>query len=319
MLLSRWKMMAGILGISLGSLAAFAGQCPKVDTTKGALPPSVVPATASTPATLPPLPVATPATNPSTPVSSPPALPVIPASGTLPSLPDPGPATLPPVPSPVPTPPVSVDPPPLPMTGSFPPIDPVPSMPPLPGSYTPPATPAVGTTSSLPMPVPSVPPIDTQPPATVPQVVTASAVVPVAQQKYRILLRVGEGEPVFEVRNGDHLLLKVICEKVDVKSPEKGNGLSEVKAIGKVRFTGFGAEGTCEELELPGRVRRGRHEWEGQDSGQGQARPRRVRTFDRDDEVQDRPEVDRGQRHPEAVIGLPCRGRPPWRPALTPT
>ena len=85
-----------------------------------------------------------------------------------------------------------------------------------------------------------------KPPATVP----AGAVTAVAQAKYRILLRVGEGEPLFEVRSGDHLILKVVCEKVDVKSPEKGQGLSAVKAYGKVRFAGFGAEGTCDELNF---------------------------------------------------------------------
>jgi hypothetical protein len=73
---------------------------------------------------------------------------------------------------------------------------------------------------------------------------------PVAQTKFRILLRVGEGEPTFEVRCGDDLVLKVACEKVDVKSPEKGSGLSSVKASGKVRFAGFGAEGTCDELSF---------------------------------------------------------------------
>jgi hypothetical protein len=71
-----------------------------------------------------------------------------------------------------------------------------------------------------------------------------------ASAKYRILLRVGEGEPIFEVRSGDDLMLKVVCEKVDVKSPEKGSGLSSVRACGKVRFAGFGAEGTCDELNF---------------------------------------------------------------------
>jgi hypothetical protein len=71
-----------------------------------------------------------------------------------------------------------------------------------------------------------------------------------ATTKYRILLRVGEGDPCFEVHCGDHLMLKVVCEKVDVKSPEKGQGLSAVKACGKVRFAGFGAEGTCDELHF---------------------------------------------------------------------
>jgi hypothetical protein len=68
--------------------------------------------------------------------------------------------------------------------------------------------------------------------------------------RYRILLRVGEGEPAFEVRCGDDLMLKVICEKVDVKSPEQGDGPMSVKASGRVRFVGFGAEGTCEELSF---------------------------------------------------------------------
>jgi len=71
-----------------------------------------------------------------------------------------------------------------------------------------------------------------------------------AGAKFRILLRVGEGEPTFEVKNGDNLVLKVACEKVDIKSPEKGGGLSEVTARGKVRFAGFGAEGTCDELKF---------------------------------------------------------------------
>ena len=109
------------------------------------------------------------------------------------------------------------------------------------------------------MSVPAEPLIDApaadhrlKPPATV----SAGAVAAVAQAKYRILLRVGEGEPLFEVRSGDHLILKVVCEKVDVKSPEKGQGLSAVKAYGKVRFAGFGQEGTCDEsTSWPERVR----------------------------------------------------------------
>jgi hypothetical protein len=83
----------------------------------------------------------------------------------------------------------------------------------------------------------------------------AATVVPAAATtttatKFRIVLRVGEGEPTFEVRSGDDLMLKVVCDKVDVKSPEKGTGLSSVKASGKVHFAGFGAEGTCDELSF---------------------------------------------------------------------
>jgi hypothetical protein len=55
---------------------------------------------------------------------------------------------------------------------------------------------------------------------------------------------------MFEVKCGDELVLKVVCERVDIKSPEKGSGPSMVRAFGKVRFAGFGAEGVCEELSF---------------------------------------------------------------------
>ena len=77
-------------------------------------------------------------------------------------------------------------------------------------------------------------------------VVPVSAVSTEAESQFRIILRVGQGEPMFEVRHGDDLVMKVVCEKVDIKSPEKGSGLSAVTATGKVRFVGFGAEGTCD-------------------------------------------------------------------------
>lgn len=72
---------------------------------------------------------------------------------------------------------------------------------------------------------------------------------PPAATKFRIVLRVGDGEPSFEVRHGDNLVMKVTCDKVDIKSPEKGQG-SNVTATGKVKFVGFGAEGTCDSLSF---------------------------------------------------------------------
>jgi hypothetical protein len=78
----------------------------------------------------------------------------------------------------------------------------------------------------------------------------APAAAAVAQTKFRIVLRVGEGEPTFEVRHGDDLVMKVKSDKVDIKSPEKGQGLSAVTATGKVTFVGFGAEGTCDTLSF---------------------------------------------------------------------
>ena len=114
-----------------------------------------------------------------------------------------------------------------------------------------------GTTNPPSAGVPLPPPLPSDPvPAEVPlskptfappAVATAVAA---AETKFRIILRVGEGEPTFEVKNGDNLVLKVACEKVDIESVEKGTGLSKVTARGKVRFVGFGAEGTCESLSF---------------------------------------------------------------------
>jgi hypothetical protein len=95
-----------------------------------------------------------------------------------------------------------------------------------------------------PVPVPEqpvVPHADSGGTSTVPPVASA-------QHRYRVLLRVGEGEPNFEVKCGDELVLKVICERVDMKSPEKGSEPMTLKASGRVRFAGFGAEGICDEL-----------------------------------------------------------------------
>jgi hypothetical protein len=93
-----------------------------------------------------------------------------------------------------------------------------------------------------PVPPPSPPPLSV--PSQAPQPIQA------AESKFRIVLRVGEGEPTFEVKHGDNLVMKVACTKVDIKSPENGHGQSEVIARGKVRFAGFGAIGTCDELKF---------------------------------------------------------------------
>ena len=50
MFLTRWKMMAGLLAVSLGGLAAMAGPCTKDD--KGAPPPDMP--TAAAPPVMPP-------------------------------------------------------------------------------------------------------------------------------------------------------------------------------------------------------------------------------------------------------------------------
>lgn len=338
MVWSRWKMMAGVLSVSLGGLATVAGQCPKPDANKGSKAPVELAMATDVPAIPGP-------TLPESAAKAPPAAPAAPAAPTLPTpavpapqgfdiipaLPaGPGAPAMPPSPTlqlkgpevpalPAPT----VLPSPTvpaqevhtrkheekPITPSLPPVvapDVVPAsgalLPPAPSNE--PSKPAAPTTPTLPHSGPPIgfealsggvgatPPVPVEPPVglpttvkpatppaprnpavpvfagtglTPPPPVATSVIQPVtpaqpapavvaasgvslSTMKFRIVLRVGEGEPTFEVRSGDDLMMKVMCEKVDIKSPEKGVGPSIVKATGKVRFTGFGAEGTCEEL-----------------------------------------------------------------------
>ncbi len=201
---------------------------------------------------------------------------ITPISGALPQLPDvPAPTTgvkpvaskpetpsAPPKPSPAAPTSDLLPPPPAPTTGKPTPPSAAPAAPtgldfgpgpmvPPPGKPT--ATPPAPTGAPPALPV-ELDPLLTKP-AAPPMAAPVADVGPgatkvVAAPKYRILLRVGEGEPTFEVKCGDDLVLKVACEKVDIKSPEKGAGLSAVTAKGKVRFAGFGAEGTCDELSF---------------------------------------------------------------------
>lgn len=339
MLLTRWKLMAGVLGVSIGGLAAAASQCPKLDKTKGRQPdapvtaeapklppagapsaapklpelpapasaaPQLTPGGVTPPAPAPltlPAPTATPDVKlpaAPAPVADLPKLPDAPKAGpalpdfptptpepkpakvedktppALPSLPDVPPATKPAVPM-TPPKPVAEAPKPVPAeltlpAPSKPPatvpdlappavVNPVPSKP----TATPPVMPISGTQPvpdfpapskapekappALPVPTETPPVIEPTPSKPTPAPAEAGT-VKVGAVKYRILLRVGEGEPTFEVKSGDDLVLKVACEKVDIKSPEKGAGLSAVTAKGKVRFAGFGVEGSCDELSF---------------------------------------------------------------------
>lgn len=247
MLFTRWKLLTGALGMSLGGWATFGGTADqKVDVPP---PPVVAPATPVAPLavasatpllpTLPAIPAMPPAALPSSPVIELPGLP----------LPDTKPieTKLPPKP----TTPVSL--PVVPASGFELPPSPValpsapPSLPPMP---TKPAVDAAG---------PFTPPLPSKPPAVAPESPMVEytkpatpSVTPVAAlpSKFRIVLRVGAGDPSFEVRHDDDLVMKVVCEKVDIKSPEKGQGPSNVIATGKVRFVGFGAEGTCDSFSF---------------------------------------------------------------------
>jgi hypothetical protein len=290
---TRWKLMAGVLGVSLGGLAA-ASTCAKFDRSNGRaadtpvakaddkLPPAGAPAVPLLP--LPALPDApvVPALIPAgatvPPAAVPPVLPTIPGPA-LPDAPKPAKPDMKPTPPPAVIPTVGTEPVPLPPPSApvppvvtpvpskpakppeAPPLDAIPTPPigdliPPPAPTPPPSAPKVPPSTPPATPPGSLlpPPVNDAPRAEVPPFVPPPGVPPVIQQqeanKFRILLRVGEGEPTFEVKHGDNLVLKVACEKVDIKSPEKGTGLSEVVAKGKVQFAGFGAIGTCDELSF---------------------------------------------------------------------
>jgi len=294
MIVSRWKVMAGVIGVSVGGLAAIAGQCPRPGETNrraeetlfaAAEAPKVPPAggaparpTPPPAVELPPPPItadvpAVPAIPAAAPVK-PPELPASPATKpeALPALPDIKPADAK-KPEPQKYPDIHALPPKGVTTGLTPAGSFAPDLDVRPATATPPTPPVNGLEFTKPTAPPAsadplvgkptaapqlVPPSDPPAPAitsTIPDPAPAkiAAAAPAAVQaaaKFRIVLRVGEGEPTFEVRHDDHLVMKVTSEKVDIKSPEKGQGLSAVTASGKVRFVGFGAEGTCDTLSF---------------------------------------------------------------------
>lgn len=144
-----------------------------------------------------------------------------------------------------------------------------PASPPRPEVITPPAPP----TSPKPESIPLVPPItkpDPAPPLTPPlPMETKPAITPTPyiepkpstpaplknadSAKLKMLLRMGDGEPRFEIRNSmtTELLLKVYGEKIEMQSPpESRSSVAGVTAIGRVRFTAPGIEGTCDHLTI---------------------------------------------------------------------
>jgi hypothetical protein len=277
--------MAGILGITIGGLAAIAGQCQSPDTKPVASDEAPVAAEAAKPKAKP---TPAPADLPALPQPASVSAPAIPSA--QPQLPIPVPVaktsseSLPALPAPPATIEKKVDLPEiLPAAATAPPV-----VPPAPTEPSPkPSDPLVGAPAAVPPKKPEIAPVRTEQagefalpsssvplpssdldvpvrsnpePVSRPVPVSPSPTVPLhtnatvaptaavaAATKFRIILRVGEGEPMFEVRHGDDLVMKVLCEKINIKSPEKGQqGLSEVTATGKVRFVGFGAEGTCD-------------------------------------------------------------------------
>ncbi|HKB05306.1 MAG TPA: hypothetical protein VKD90_23990 [Gemmataceae bacterium] len=199
---------------------------------------------------------------------SPPAAPVIiqvkgeeptkdvPAKGDVPKVPDPAP---PEIKVPTPAKPEPTDPPkPEPARPDIPKIelDPIPSRVKV-------ETPAITPPTSLPVETPPTsPPLipdagkaPPPPPAITPAPFKEPA--PAARAdgggKLKMLVRMGDGRPRFEIRSlaTTELLLKVYGEKVEVQAPpDATSALAGVTATGRVRFTAPGIEGTCDHLSI---------------------------------------------------------------------
>jgi hypothetical protein len=116
----------------------------------------------------------------------------------------------------------------------------------------PPSKPAPPTT-----PIPDLPPMAVAPaPSTVTPIsppVATSPAKPAESTRLKMLLRMGDGQPRFEIRNSTttELLLKVYAEKIEMQTPpEAKSSLAGVSALGRVRFTAPGIEGTCDHLTI---------------------------------------------------------------------
>ncbi|HKB02235.1 MAG TPA: hypothetical protein VKD90_08450 [Gemmataceae bacterium] len=132
-----------------------------------------------------------------------------------------------------------------------------------------PATPFAPPVSVGPAPAPPSPPtkddVPVLAPATPPAAAPDAVRLPLAPAKttrgalsatparLKMLLRVGDGQPRFEIRDSasTELLLKVYGEKVEMQgTPDARSSLAGVAAIGRVRFTAPGIEGTCDHLSI---------------------------------------------------------------------
>jgi hypothetical protein len=120
--------------------------------------------------------------------------------------------------------------------------------------------PAVNTTVAVSPPVqmqpvglpPLVPPeMAPVAPSPVKMTTYSTPVAPISDKKFKVLLQIGDTLPKFEIRDGEDVLLKVVADKVDVKSPTERSELwATLKAAGQVKFVMPGGEGVCDELQV---------------------------------------------------------------------
>lgn len=271
MTLTRWKLLAGVLGLSIGGLAATADQTPSKSAKTADVPCIHCDKVAAAP------PVTIPAPNPAevpqlTPPSTPAPLLIPSASTELPVPVVATPAELPSLPS---TPEVVAKPrevTPNTLELTLPTIQPVaaaelalPTPPVEPSVPMPPIAveePKPVLTPTLPVPAPSPTPVSTVPPVPPTPVQASEPVAPTptpiavdsTEKKLKVHLHMGEDRPRFEVKDGEEVYLKVICDTVDVKAPTgKADAQSTLRAIGHCSFVTPGGDGSCDELTvIPG-------------------------------------------------------------------
>ncbi len=278
MTLMRWKLLAGLLGISIAGVVASADpQCsgtnplqsrraptPPVQTANYAptvsIVPLVVPATANPPfqvAVAPPITLTLPMIDalPTPSIVAVPMLSLEPPQLTVSEAPKPKLALVEPlvtIPEAVKAPAISLP--------TFAPVaDKVIDLP-LPMTVAKPIPPTqFPATPTLDLPVVRTPTLDVPVVREVPAVVASRKPlakpeeVPTEVSSVRVVVRLGMAQPKFEVLSGEDVLLKAACEKIDVRSIEKGDGVTPLKATGGVRFSAPGCEGTCDQLTvLPG-------------------------------------------------------------------
>lgn len=282
MTLTRWKLLAGLLGISIAGVVASADpQCsgnnplqsrraptPPVQTANYAptvsIVPLVVPVTANPPfqvAVAPPITLTLPMLDavPTPSIVAVPMLNLEPPQLTVSEAPKPKLVVVQPfvtIPDAVTTPTLSPP--------KFAPVaDNVFDLP-LPMTVVKPIAAATLIPELPTKPIPSAP-LPATPTLDVPVVREAPAIVasrkplakpeeaPTEVSSVRVVVRLGMAQPKFEVLSGEDVLLKAACEKIDVRSIEKGDGVTPLKATGGVRFSAPGCEGTCDQLTvLPG-------------------------------------------------------------------
>ena len=123
----------------------------------------------------------------------------------------------------------------------------------LPGAdiATPPAVPPAPPQILTPTPTPTpLPPTAEMPP--IRQVEASRPSAPTSDKKLKVTLQMDEGNPKFEVRDGDEVVLKVTSNKVDVASAMQDRGAT-LKACGQVKFAMPGGDGSCDTLQvMPG-------------------------------------------------------------------